>query len=1092
MSELNDAQRRAVEYANGPLIVLAGPGTGKTRVITSRLRRLIEEGAEPETLLALTFSVKAAEEMRTRLAAAVGERIAERVRAQTFHAFGNSILMRFGDMLGLPQVRDFMDSAQRKRLLREIIRTHRLFGGIAALGPDAAITRAAEFIEACRHAARTPEDAAEYARRWESRLSSAEDPETEKFRLQRFIDCARAFDLFDRACIERGLITFDQCLALPLRLMKARPIVASILREEIGHIVIDEYQDVDRAQIQLLECVAPPRNSAGRSPDLCIVGDDDQSIYAFRGADPMSFKRFTDIWTDATTIPLTVNYRSGAAVIDLANAHILRCGDRFAPDKESEPSPEAPQAIVEGVVVDEDGLEGSAIAAMIRLDRARNPGRRYSDYAILGRSHTAVGAAAATLESLDIPVIVRRRLTPLDDPGVQDLLAWLSLLVEPAGPGEPAATQRLLARPPYFVPVDTLSRWNESRRAAAWDARSRGEAEANAGFVDWVREHRATEGPVAAFLATLDDLRATALTSPADLVIERIIHRAELVHVEDLTPRERAARVRNLVQALQFARSRQPYLEQPGDIHAFWRYYEDLDDKERQFVTQGAERLDLEEDAPPDPSGSGQERDAVMALTAHASKGLEFDTVFLLRCRPGGFPDRNRNDQPEDSAPAEFYDRAPGNQSEEERRLFYVAATRARRRLVLIAKRKKSKGATIDYYIELTQESPGLAIDQHEGVDLIEQAGLGAPDALDAAERTSDEQRRRQAIIFRAATDARRRAYAALREAGAASLNADGLARIERELAESARDLNAIEVLQATGRLPERVDAKTAERLAPVVDRFRRALAPEPLTRPMSAPLSLSYSAISDYQRCPRCFYVKYVLNLDERKTAELSMGSIVHDALERFYKDWRLADSEGRPTPGINELRECARLALRSQMSGVVDDPQALLASVDAQLAICHEKLHDPSANILEVERKVTFPYPDPRGGSVEHRITAKIDRIDQLPSGGIRLVDYKSGKATKKLVTPPADDLQMCIYRLALPSLLGEDAAADSLTGAAEYWVLSEGVKGEIDFRDMKLDKAKAAIDKAITGMLEGQFGRGKECKGLCALLPPDIEEA
>lgn len=1094
-AELNDAQLRAVDHDSGPLIVLAGPGTGKTRVIIARLRRLIEDGAEPESLLALTYSVRAAEEMRERLGRAVGARLAERVQARTFHSFGHGILQRFGDVLGLPQARTFIDSAQRKRLLREIIREHRLLAPVAGRGPDAAIARAVKFIDDCRRSARTPQDAAAFSKAWAANLGASEDlspseREGEAFQWGLFRDCAKAFELFERACLERGLLCFDHCLSLPLRLFEERPAIAAIVRQQARHIVFDEFQDIDPAQLALLERLAPPRDDSGRSPDLCVVGDDDQAIYGFRGATEHSFRQFAEIWADATTIALTVNYRSGGAIIGAANAHISRCKERFAADKTIEPANGSVPGCVEGVIIDNDAACGSVIGAMIRLDRQRNPERKFSDYAVLARNNDHVQQAASILEALDIPVAIRRKITPLDDASVQDLLAWIMLLVDPEGPGESASVQRLLSRPPFFVPLDSVVAWNEQRRAAMWRAASESGASSAQTFAAWLGEHQANDAGVADFLAALHDLRREAVTATADVVVERIMRRADLVHSEDLTPRERARRVRNLVQALQFVRSRQPYLDQPGDLRSFWRYYNDLDPKERQFSASGYEQLDGNDEAQDALSEAGGE--AVLLLTAHSSKGLEFDTVFLLRCRPNGFPPKNKGSASEDDKlPAEFCGRSEPNASDEERRLFYVACTRAKRRLVMLAKRKKGAGTAIDYYNELTFSSPGLTIDQYEGADLLEQAGLDTPDGLDAIARQSDERRRRDALVFKATSDLRRRAVALLRDAANASLSTGDLAVIQAELASAAAETHAIESLRACGELPSELPPQLRERLAPLLGRFQRALAPVSLTPPLKAPLTLSYSQISDYLRCPRCFFVKYQLNLDEPKTTELSVGSTVHVALEKFYKEWREADAEGAPQPGLDRLRELGRLTLRASLPGFAASPEDLIAQIDAQLETCFNRLHDPAAHILEIERKVTFDYPDPQNPQINHRIVAKIDRVDELPTGGFRLIDYKSGMARKYLTEPKSDDLQMCMYRMALPALLDQEDD-EEIRGGAEYWVISEGVKGVLDFSAMDLPKARRQIDKAIAGMLAGDFGQGKECKGICWLIAGDASPA
>jgi DNA helicase-2/ATP-dependent DNA helicase PcrA len=1112
-SELNDAQRRAVEYAKGPLIVLAGPGTGKTRVITSRLRRLIEEGAEPESLLALTFSVKAAEEMRTRLAAAVGERIAERVQASTFHSFGYRLLQRFGDLVGLRSERTIMDSAQTRRLLRGLIGEHRLLADLTPKGAEAAIVVARRFIERLRQAARSSGDAIAWAERWGRELESSRDESAEgaaeRFRHRLFADCSRLMRLYEEACLERGWVSFDDCLGLPLRIFREKPVVAAIVRQEVRHIVVDEFQDVDRGQIELLRSIAPPLDDAGRGPDLCVVGDDDQAIYGFRGSDTHSFTRFSEIWAEAHTIPLTVNYRSQRAIVGAANQHIARSGERFAPDKMIEPAPGAGPGVLEGVILDDDAQAAGAIGALIQRDRAENPERSFSSYAVLASKNAVVESIAESLAIAGFPVSLRRAATPLEDAGVQDLLAWVSLLAEPGGPGSAANVQRLLTRPPFLVAPATVSAWGqEYRRRAALARMEAGESAAPSGgdatFLGWLTTGHSSDGAVRRLGQMFSEFQREALTAPADVVLERIIREAGLTDAEDLTGRSRAARVAHLILALRFARSRQPFLDPPGDIGAFWRYYNDLDEKEQQFVTPSFDRLEVDpDDAPSDNSTGGA--GAIQVLTAHKSKGLEFDTVFLAQCRPGGFPGRRQErEEAADFIPEDFLDQRADDRSDEQRRLFYVACTRAERRLVMLAKRKKSKGVT-DYFIELTEESPGVEVLIREVKDLLEAAGA---EGLSAAEFAVDDdlptRRRRDTLIDRAARDARQRAYSALHDAAAVGAGAEDMEAIARRLREAAIELRALEGLRTHQTLAEELPEAVAQRLRPVALRAAEDLGPERLIKPVAGPLSLSYSMITDYQRCPLCCYVKYVMGLDERKSTELSTGNIAHKALQWFYEEWRNADSEGRLPPGWERLVALGRKACRDEWPAGADFDAGAVATVEALLRNCFEKLHDPSANILHIESSVRFLYPDARDPSMLHRFVAKIDRIDQLPTGEIRIVDYKSGVASQKLIEPKTDDLQMCIYAMALGALMGEQDAESSTTirsaehihipGRAEYWLLQDGVRGVIGLQELSLTKARKEIDKVIEGFLEGRFPRGGErtCKGLCTLLPSDIEEA
>jgi DNA helicase-2/ATP-dependent DNA helicase PcrA len=1007
--QLNKAQREAVDHDAGPLAVLAGPGTGKTFVIIARLRRLIEEGSDPACILAVTFSVKAAAEMRARLAAAVGGRIAEQVQACTFHSFGHSLIRRFGDYIGLRRDGTIMDSAQQRRLLRRLIRDRELFGFFAARGRDEAIAGAMKFIAGCRHAARTPAEAVAHARAMASRIKdnpsalSGDELEAAREETLLFEHRARLFEAYDAACIERGLMTYDDFLTLPLRIFADKPVTAAIVRDEFRHVVADEFQDVNRAQVELLRHVAPPRLPSGKPPDLCVVGDDDQAIYGFRGADSAAFERFAGIWKDHAKVALRDNYRSGRSIIAAANAHIGRATHRFAPDKVieaaardgAEPAPGS----VEGVILDDDKHAGLAIVAMIRRARELAEARgaigdaRYSSFGVIAFANATIWQIASVLEMHGIPVAIRQRTTPLDDAGVKDLMAWMRILASPTGAtaGEPASIRRLLLRPPHFVPHDRVLQWQQAfERESTW----RTEAERIA-FMDWLAAKAHEEPALARFLALAAELRAFVMAHNAEESIRRIVLRAELALGEDLQTHERASRISNLAAVMRWAQSRQPHLDEPGDLRALLAYYDDLSkDDEKEFTSPGDSRLEATDDDPA--PGAPDAPDAVWLMTAHKSKGLEFDTVFLAKCRPGGFPAR-RNDQDDDGVPDDFKGQATPDRDDEQRRLFYVACTRARRRLVLLAKAKKSQGDAADYYFELTQGSPGVTVQEFDGSTLIQGAGL-SPDAAESVADEASAAHRRDEALSKEAAWIRQCAYAALHESADPALDDPRLADASHRLGEAAAALRAVERLRA-GADPDRALAALADpfaaRLRELMNRLGANAPLTKLLRPMKGPLELSYSAVRAYEKCPRCFYARYIEGLRSPPDRSMNVGRIVHAAIERYLKECIEAEKNERQPPGTARLLQLGEEEARRGGPDAASFDAEAFERATAQLYSFIDKFHDDSDMVLHIERKVRMVYPDPDDPAVSHRFEAKIDRIDQPADGGIRIVDYKTGDA-------------------------------------------------------------------------------------------------
>lgn len=1074
MLQLSEAQRRAVEHDSGPLAVLAGPGAGKTHVIVSRVARLAlpaEQGgsaAAPESIAALAFTIKSAQEMRDRLSGMLGGGLAGRIFVGTCHSFGRRLLARFGDTIALPPTLRVMDSATQRKMLRSLALENGLFAQRQAQGIESAIDDAIDFISECQNAALEPAAMRAWCEAEGERLASGEgveDPaelDARRARLSMQRDLARLFELYDAKRLPAGRITLDDYIALPVRILRHSQRAAAIVRDETRHIVVDEFQDWNPAQIELLKLLAP-RISGRSAPDVCVVGDDDQAIYAFRGADDRAFERFAQHWEGAEIVRLGVNYRSAEPVVEAARRVIERAESRFDAGKKIMANPEwrpsnGGKPSVEGVLVADDAHIGATIGAMIRADRAATQ-RAYADYAVLARSNGTRDAVVAALEMLGIPVISRRRITPLDDPAVRELLAWMRLL---AGDDPEGQAQRLLASATIGAQVDQISEWRNSHR----HARGINPAESRT-FIAWLREEHGADERVARFLSTIESLRARVAGKGAGAAAREIIAGAGLVISGGATSRERAARIARLAKVIAFIERCEPDLDAPGGVRAFMDHYADLSDQDKAFSSDSDDAVDRDE--------SDDERaDAVAVLTAHSAKGLEFDTVFVARTRPGraGFPSRQQRD--ESLVPVELSGRAPGSVDDEERRLFYVACTRAERRLVLLAKQKKSRGSG-DYFIELEDD---LASDfpVTDSADWLARAEVTLPDGL-----TDNEAAARLDIAAERARDA---GVLALRDAERSGLSEGDLSAVRRRLTDAAERLAMIAHLRETGAMHEALANADSERAAEVLAHAQSE--GDPLT-PFSAPLELSYSFIEAYRRCPACFYVRYMLKFSEARSPKLTLGNAVHGALERFYVETRDADADGAMPPTKERLIQLGEERLRTDWPASTPVDPGSFEQVRGQLETFWDKLHDPGAEVLLLEgqghggaRVQPFPYSH-RG---EHTMIAKLDRVDRLASGGFRIIDYKTGGASDRLRNPKKDDLQLSIYAMALQEHLELD---EPPLGTAEYWVVSTGDRGVIDIASLDFSKARKKINEAIDGILDGKYERkpGRDCNGLCEIL-------
>ncbi|MFU8829884.1 MAG: ATP-dependent helicase, partial [Phycisphaerales bacterium] len=726
----------------------------------------------------------------------------------TFHAFGSRLMSRFSDMLGLPERPEIMDSAQRRRLLRRIIEEHGLYRFRTAEGADSLIGPIATFIERCKESARTPQDALDFAAEWE-RLNAGDrtldgEPEDdaalaadiENRRL--FAEHARTYEFFETAARRARVVTFNDFITMPIELLRDHPHASAIIRDEIRHVVVDEFQDVNAAQIDLLRQIVPPKSARQSGPDLCVVGDDDQAIYAFRGSDPKAFQRLRDIWTNAQQVELSVNYRSRPEIIAAGNTIIEAAEDRFAPDKQSRPNPDGPagMGVLQTVELAHDDETGSVIASMIlrAVREAEENGERlsWSSFGVIARTNNFADQIASELRLHEIPVDRRRDPSPLDDPGVADVLAWVRLLLDPE---DEAAVQRLMVRWPQRMDPDRVRRLTTLYRTA----KSINEPNAET-FAGWLEKHIAQEPEerdpeIHTFFRNLIELRELAGTRNADEVLEAIIRRSNLMHepFEHTTehPGEmRTKRVENLVQIVRFARERLDQFDQPATLESFWKYYNDLDESEQQFSFPRRDDVDGD-------TADGETRDAVTVISAHKAKGLQFDTVFVGRVRsPHGFPLKMGGGQDHQALPEAFSGRGLPNADDEERRLFFVSCTRAERRLVLLAKAKKSKSS--DFYVELTDAAPHLGFeitDSGSVLDTAEAMGLDAlAGSLASIEAATMSVNRTGTQVWEDAT----RALHALDRQG---LEPREIEAILDRLKQTARVLPAIAEIRCTGKL---------------------------------------------------------------------------------------------------------------------------------------------------------------------------------------------------------------------------------------------------------------------------------------------------
>jgi DNA helicase-2/ATP-dependent DNA helicase PcrA len=599
---LNPEQRAAVEHGGGPLVVLAGAGSGKTRVLVSRIARLVERGAPPHRVLAVTFTNKAAGEMRERLAALLGE-TARPMWIGTFHATCARLLRRHAERAGLRRDFTIFDDDDQKRLVASILKALAVSERIT---PRAVLSR----IDRARNAGRDP-----------GTLASRD-----------YVDdvVRRVYPEYARRLAAENACDFNDLLVKVLELTRD-PEVGRELSSRFLHVLVDEFQDTNRVQYELV------RHLAGPARNLCVVGDDDQSIYSWRGAEPKNLLELHVDYPDATVIKLERNYRSTQVILDAANAVIAGNAHRHPKRLWTERSGGEPILLEE---CDDERAEADLVARSIS-GLARAEGRGGGDFAVLYRTHAQSRVLEETLRARRLAYRIVGGVSFFQRREVKDLTEYLRLL---GNPRADSAFERVVNAPTRGIGDATVEKLRALARARGLSLLDAARLGAEAGLAAQAQRK------VEAFVALIDELAAlVAAGGPLATLVAQVIARTEYrARLEAEDPLDAEGRAKNLDELVAAAAAYDAEVGEEATL-AGWN-----------------ERISLA-GAVDEKDGRGGE--AITLMTIHAAKGLEFPVVFLTGLEEGVFPAAREGE--------------PAGEMAEERRLAYVAITRARDRLIL-------------------------------------------------------------------------------------------------------------------------------------------------------------------------------------------------------------------------------------------------------------------------------------------------------------------------------------------------------------------------------------------------------------------------
>ena len=632
--DLSPDQRAAAEVLPGPVRVVAGAGTGKTAVIAARFVRLVEAGVAPAAILVMTFTERAAAEMRDRIMSSPA--VAEAPSVGTFHSLSLRWLREEGGRLGLNPAFRILAGPERWIAMRELMWE---LGDPALIGVERPDDLVAPLLKL---ADRVKQELVPLGRlaAWVGRVEDAE-------RRELLASAVRLFRAYGARCRREGVLDFDDLLLYLVRLLRRHHDVRERLADRFPWVLVDEYQDTNLAQERVVELLA------GSGRNVCVVGDDDQSIYRFRGASRASMDRFLASFPEAATVSIGFNRRSTARIV--AGACQLIEHNRERLPKVLGPGPEQelgdPVEIWRCASAEQEAAEIAASAAA-----AHGAGVPLRAIAVLARTHAIARPVAAALAAAGVPYQHWSGQGLFRRPEVRDLVAYLRLLHDPA---DLLALARLLARPPLGVDLEVALR------------HVRGGDMPHAPLVALTRW-----GPTADWAALMLQLVALKATHGVDELLFELMNRSRYLDLLlPLLPDDLEAR-RVMANVSHFADFVTDYCDRRRD-HSLSLFIEHVD-----LVL----RSGLDEDV----GGVEGMEDAVQLMTIHQAKGLEFDHVFVPALVEGRLPQPRRRDGLSAIAgldlPAPLIEpaiRGREDQMAEERRLCYVAMTRARRRLVL-------------------------------------------------------------------------------------------------------------------------------------------------------------------------------------------------------------------------------------------------------------------------------------------------------------------------------------------------------------------------------------------------------------------------
>lgn len=635
LENLNSAQREAVIRTEGPSLIVAGAGSGKTRVLTYRIAHLLRQGVKPWSILALTFTNKAAGEMKERIAAIVGENMARYLWMGTFHSVFARILRHEHEAISFPRDFTIYDAADSKSLIKTIIKDFQLDEKIYKPGVVAGR------ISTAKNNLLLPN-------------AYAESKETREYDRSIYMpQISEIYKEYMKRCRLSNAMDFDDLLLKTNMLFRDNPEILRKYQEKFDYVLVDEYQDTNFAQYHIIKNLAAIHNN------ICVVGDDAQSIYSFRGARIENILSFQADYPDYKIFKLERNYRSTQNIVKAANSVISHNKHQLHKEVYSENATGTPVKIIESLT---DNEEGFVVANLIAETRLRDH-YAFQDYAILYRTNAQSRVFEEALRRINIPYKIYGGLSFYQRKEIKDLLAYFRMVINPA---DNEALKRIINYPARGIGQTTLTKLETAALNAEtniWEIITslpeNNPAALNRGTIEKLKS----------FQQKIDGFIRDSAEKGAYELAKQIAQETGILKelYNDKTPEglSRYQNIEELLNAVQEFNISALEEGRPVELSAYLQDVALLTDQDNE----------KEED-----------KDKVTLMTVHSAKGLEFKNVFVVGLEENLFPANHQSSG-----------RISSEALEEERRLFYVAITRAEENVYLTHAGQRYKWGKLDF-----------------------------------------------------------------------------------------------------------------------------------------------------------------------------------------------------------------------------------------------------------------------------------------------------------------------------------------------------------------------------------------------------------